>query len=141
MNATERKKLGAFIGVFTPTTLTILGVIMYLRTGWIVGNAGLLPTLAIVVLANGITLITALSVSAVATNMRVGSGGPYYIISRSLGLEIGGALGLPLFLSQALSVTLCSFGLAESLRFVWPEVPVPMVAAATIIVAARTRAR
>ena len=76
MNATERKKLGAFVGVFTPTMLTILGVIMYLRTGWVVGNAGLLPTLAIVVLANGITLITALSVSAVATNMRVGSGGP-----------------------------------------------------------------
>lgn len=133
MNTSNRGKLGAFLGVFTPTMLTILGVIMYLRTGWVVGNAGLLPTLAIVLLANGITLITALSVSAVATNMRVGTGGPYYIISRSLGIEIGGALGVPLFLSQTLSVTLYSFGLAESLRFVWPDVPVAPLAAVTIV--------
>jgi potassium/chloride transporter 4/5/6 len=119
----ERHKLGAFIGVFTPSILTILGVIMYLRFGWVVGNVGLVGALVIVVIANLITLITALSVSAVASNMDVGVGGAYYLISRSLGLEIGAAIGLPLYLSQALSVTLYSFGLAESLRIVWPEVP------------------
>ena len=108
---------------------------MYLRAGWVVGNAGLLPTFAIIALANGITFVTALSISAVSTNMRVGLGGPYYIISRSLGLEIGGAIGLPLYLSQTLSVTLYSFGFAESLRFVWPEVPVlPVVVATTIVI-------
>jgi len=117
-------KLGTFVGVFTPTVLTILGVIMYLRFGWVVGHVGLWQALFIVLLANAITFITALSFSAVATNSRVGVGGAYFIISRSLGLEIGGAIGIPLFLSQALSVTLYAYGLAESLRFVWPGIPV-----------------
>ena len=127
-------KLGTFIGVYTPTVLTILGVIMFLRFGWVVGSVGLPKTLLIVVIANVITLITALSLSAVATNIHVGVGGAYYMISRSLGLEIGGAIGVPLFLSQAFSVTLYAFGLAESLRIVWPGVPVEL--AAFVIVAA-----
>jgi len=134
--------LGSFLGVYTPTVLTILGVILYLRMGWVVGNAGVLGSMAIVLLANGITLITALSISALATNMRVGVGGAYYIISRSLGLELGGALGIPLYLSQALSVTLYAYGLAESLRLVWADVPVQLVAAiiviAVVLVAARS---
>ena len=114
--------LGTFIGVYTPTVLTILGVILYMRMGWVVGNAGIWGTVGIVLLANAITAITALSLSALATNMRVGVGGAYYIISRSLGLELGGALGIPLYLSQALSVTLYAYGLAESLRIIWPGV-------------------
>ncbi len=120
--------LGTFLGVYTPTILTILGVIMYLRFGWILGHQGLVRTLGIVVLANAITVITTLSFSSVATNTRVGVGGAYYIVSRSLGLEIGGAIGLPLFLSQVFSVTLYSFGLAESLRIVWPDIPLQWAA-------------
>jgi amino acid transporter len=125
-------KLGTFIGVFTPTVLTILGVIMYLRFGWVIGHVGLWQALLIVVLANAITFVTALSFSAVATNSRVGVGGAYFIISRSLGLEIGAAIGIPLFFSQTLSVTLYAYGLAESLRFVWPGIPVQ--AAAFVII-------
>ncbi len=127
-------RLGTFLGVFTPTILTILGVIMYLRFGWVVGQMGLGRSLLIVLLANAITLATAVSLGAVATNTRVGVGGAYYIISRSLGLEIGGAIGLPLFLSQALSVTLYAFGLAESFRIVWPQVPVQPAALLVILV-------
>jgi potassium/chloride transporter 4/5/6 len=134
--APKGRRLGAFLGVYLPTVLTILGVILYLRFGWVAGHGGLWWTLAIVVLANGITLITTLALSAVATNTRVGVGGAYYLISRSLGLEIGGAIGVPLFLSQAFSVTLYAFGLAESLRLVWPGLWVPAAAVAVILAVA-----
>ena len=77
--------LGMFGGVFTPSILTILGVIMYLRFGWVVGQVGLGGTLVIVTLATSITLLTALSVAAIATDQRVRTGGAYYMISRSLG--------------------------------------------------------
>ncbi len=126
-------KLGTFIGVFTPTILTILGVIMYLRFGWLVGHLGLLKVLAVVVLANLITFITTLSFSSVATNARLGAGGAYFIISRSLGLELGGAIGVPLFLSQTFSVTLYAYGLAESMRFIWPDLPIMPVALVIVI--------
>lgn len=102
--AAEPRKFGTFGGVFIPNVLTILGVIMFLRTGWVVGNAGLKEALLILVVANSITLLTTLSLSAIATNTKVGGGGAYFLISRSLGLEIGGSIGLPLFLAQAISV-------------------------------------
>ncbi len=130
---TGNGKLGTFIGVFTPTILTILGVIMYLRLGWLVGHMGLLRVLAVVVLANSITFITTLSFSSVATNARLGAGGAYFIISRSLGLELGGAIGVPLFLSQTFSVTLYAYGLAESLRIIWPAVPLMPVSLVIVI--------
>ncbi len=127
VTAMEKRTLGTFLGVFTPTVLTILGVIMYLRFGWLVGSLGLFRVLAVVLLANMITFITTLSFSAVATNAKVGAGGAYFIISRSLGLELGGAIGVPLFLSQAFSVTLYAYGLAESFRIIWPELPIQPV--------------
>jgi amino acid transporter len=125
--AEPARTFGTFLGVFTPSVLTILGLIMYLRFGWVVGNAGLPLTLFIVLLATSITAITALSASAIATNMRVGVGGEYFMISRSLGLELGGAIGIPLFLCRTLSITFYSFGLAESVLEFWPAAwgPVP----------------
>jgi amino acid transporter len=135
-SGTRPRKLGTFLGVFTPSILTILGVILYLRTGWVVGNVGLAGAIAIVVIAHTITLATAFSISAVATNMRVGAGGAYYLISRSLGVEIGAAIGIPLFLAQAFSVTLYAFGLAESLQLLWPDLPQRPVAAITVLVVA-----
>jgi len=134
LEVTQAKvRYGTFLGVFTPSILTILGAIMYLRFGWVVGNAGLIHTLIIVVLANVITMVTALSVSSLATSQRVGVGGAYYLVSRSLGLEMGGAIGLPLYLSQAVSITLYCFALGEALRFVWPEIDVQLVAAGLVI--------
>ncbi|PSN80914.1 Na-K-Cl cotransporter [filamentous cyanobacterium CCP4] len=106
--------LGTFGGVYTPSILTILGVIMYLRFGWVVGNVGLLGSLIIVTLACSITFLTALSISAIATDRVVRVGGAYYMISRSLGIETGGAVGIPLYFAQALSVALYTIGFAES---------------------------
>ncbi len=108
-------RFGTFVGVFTPNVLTILGIILFLRTGWVVGQAGLVGALIIVTLANTISLLTGLSLSAIATSMEVKGGGNYYIISRSLGLEIGGAIGIPLYLSQAISVAFYIIGFTEAL--------------------------
>lgn len=116
----SEKGLGTFGGVFTPSILTILGVIMYLRFGWVVGNVGLMGTLLIVTLSTTITFLTALSISAIATDQHVKAGGAYYMISRSLGIESGGAIGVPLYLAQALSVALYVVGFAESLVAFFP---------------------
>ncbi len=129
-----QRQLGTFLGVYTPTILTILGVIMYLRTGWLVGHLGLLQAIGIVVLSTSITLITTVSFSSIATNIRVGGGGAYFIVSRSLGQEIGGAVGIPLFLSQALSVTLYAYGFAEALQLVWPGVSLQVAAFVIVVI-------
>ena len=114
-------KFGTFLGVYTPSILTILGLIMFLRFGWVVGNVGLYKTIIIVILASSITFITGLSASAIATNIKVGVGGEYFMISRSLGLEPGGAIGIPLYLCRTLSVTFYCYGLSEAILVLLPE--------------------
>lgn len=105
--------LGTFAGVFTPSILTILGIILFLRLGYVVGNAGLGRALLILLMANAISVLTTISLSAVATNLKVKGGGDYYLISRTLGLEFGGALGIVLFLAQAISIGFYCIGFAE----------------------------
>ncbi len=128
--------LTTFGGVFTPSILTILGVIMYLRFGWVVGNVGLLGTLVIVTLSTLITFLTALSIAAIATDQRVRIGGAYYMISRSLGIEIGGAVGIPLFLAQGLSVALYTVGFAESVIGVFPGLDIKIIGLITTVLVA-----
>ena len=108
------KKFGTFGGVFTPSILTILGVIMYLRLPWIVGQAGLWITIGIIVVAHVISVTTGLSVASIATDKKVKVGGNYYIISRSMGLPIGGTLGIALFVGLSFSVSLYIIGFIES---------------------------
>lgn len=134
MNRQTGKKLGTFLGVYLPTILTILGIIMYLRVGWITGRLGLAQMIIIVIISNIITLITTFSFSSVATNNRLGVGGAYYIISRSMGPEIGGAIGFPLFLSQSFSVTLYAYGLAESMKIFWHDMPLQIVSFVIVII-------
>jgi len=115
----KSKKFGTFGGVFTPSILTILGVIMYLRLPWIAGQAGLYMTIGIILLAHLISVTTGLSVSSIATDKKVKAGGTYYMISRSLGLPIGGTLGLALFVGLSFSVSLYLIGFAESFLGYW----------------------
>lgn len=119
----EERKLGTFVGVFRPTILTMLGMMLFLREGWVVGNAGLLGGLAILSLGFLITGTTALSVSTIATNIRLGTGGAFSLVSRSLGLEAGGAIGVPLYLALALGGALYIYGFAEAWGFLFPQHP------------------
>ena len=125
--------LSTFAGVFTPSILTILGVIMYLRFGWVVGNAGLMGSLIIVTLATSITFLTSLSLAAIATDQQVKIGGAYYMISRSLGIESGGAVGISLYLAQALSVSMYTVGFAESIVQIFPGLNEKILAVAAIL--------
>src|SRR6056297_2191076 len=126
-------QFGAFKGVFLPSILTILGVIMFLRLGWVLGHVGLISTLLIVTLATSVTLLTGLSLSMLSTNTRIGGGGAYYIISRSLGLEIGGAIGLPLYGAQALGVAFYIAGFSEAVVTVFPALDPRVVGIITLI--------
>ncbi|MDH3271581.1 MAG: hypothetical protein OEN56_09630, partial [Gemmatimonadota bacterium] len=119
----EGKRYGWFAGVFTPTLLTILGVIMYLRLPWVVGNAGLVGALSILGLATAISITTGLSLASIATNTRLGAGGPYAIVTRSLGYEVAASVGLPLYLSQAFAVSMYVFGFREGWNWVFPTHP------------------
>lgn len=118
---------GTFAGVFVPTLLTILGVIMYLRLGWVVGSVGLLSGWLIIVVAFAITGFTGLSLSSITTNIRVGAGGAYSMISQSLGLEVGGSISIPLYFSQALAVAMYVFGFREGWLYIFPHHPAILV--------------
>jgi len=102
--------------VFLASISTILGAILFLRFGIAVGHTGLLGALLIVLLGHLVTIPTALAISEIATNRRVEGGGEYYIISRSFGKTIGGAIGLSLYLSQAISVAFYMIAFAEAFR-------------------------
>jgi amino acid transporter len=136
---TDRKSpptgtLGTFAGVFTPSILTILGIILFLRLGYVVGSAGLGRALLILVLANGISLLTSFSLSAIATNLRVKGGGDYYLISRTLGLQFGGSIGIVLYLAQSVSIAFYCIGFGEVVAELtgsqWPYMAQVIAAAA-----------
>ncbi len=130
---TTNARFGTFGGVFTPCTLTILGVIMFLRFGFVVGESGVLYALVIVAAAKLITLLTSLSLSAIATNTRVQGGGAYFLISRSLGVEFGGAIGVVFFLAQSISVAMYVIGFSEAYLAEMPTFGLPLAAVASIV--------
>jgi amino acid transporter len=111
----QQGRLGTFAGVFTPSILTILGIILFLRLGYVTGSAGVGKILIILAIANTITILTSLSLAAVATNLKVKSGGDYYLISRTLGYKFGGSIGIVLYLAQSVSVAFYCIGFAEGL--------------------------
>lgn len=102
--------------VFLASISTILGAIMFLRFGYAVGNVGMLGAFAIIIIGHLVTIPTALAIAEIATNRKVEGGGEYFIISRSFGVSIGGAIGIALFFSQAISVAFYMIAFAEAFR-------------------------
>ncbi|GET32128.1 Na-K-Cl cotransporter [Prolixibacter bellariivorans] len=107
--------------VFLTALSTILGAILFLRFGWAVGQVGFYGVIGIIIIGHLVTIPTAMAVAEIATNQRVQGGGAYFIISRSFGLNIGAAVGLALYLSQAISVAfyVIAFGEAFEPVFTW----------------------
>ncbi|XP_031439899.1 solute carrier family 12 member 7 isoform X4 [Clupea harengus] len=113
--AVKSPQMGTFIGVYLPCLQNILGVILFLRMTWIVGTAGILESFIIVAMCCSCTLLTAISMSAIATNGVVPAGGSYYMISRSLGPEFGGAVGLCFYLGTTFAGAMYILGTIEIL--------------------------
>ncbi len=125
--------LGTFGGVFTPSILTILGIILFLRMGFMVGSGGLYKALLIVSIANIVSILTSVSMSAAATNIQVKGGGAYYLISRALGVRFGGSIGIVLFLAQSVSIAFYCIGFAEALLTVLPTHPLVSIKSVSIL--------
>ena len=100
--------------VFMTAISTILGAILYLRFGYAVAHTGFMGAIAIIIIGHLVTIPTAMAVAEIATNRKVEGGGAYYIISRSFGLNIGAAIGIALFLSQAISVAFYVIAFTEA---------------------------
>ncbi len=127
--------LGTFAGVFTPSVLTILGIILFLRLGYVTGSAGMGRALIIIAIANLISILTSHSLAAIATNLKVKGGGDYYLISRTLGHQFGGAIGMVLYLAQSVSVAFYCIGFAEALSAMLSDLPwlTPQIIAVTAV--------
>lgn len=132
LQGNPQARFGTFGGVITPSVLTILGVIMFMRFPAVVGYGGLWVALLILLVSKAITFITALSISAISTNMRVRGGGAYYLISRSLGVEFGGMIALFFFAAQAIAVSIYIFGFTEAVFSAFPGMGISFIFAATI---------
>ncbi|KAJ5659278.1 hypothetical protein N7507_005729 [Penicillium longicatenatum] len=111
--AEESKKLGTFSGVFVPVTLNVLSILMFLRFGFVLGQGGLLGILGLLVISYTINLVTTMSLSAIATNGTVRGGGAYYLISRSLGPEFGGSIGIVFYMGYVFNTGMNSVGLVD----------------------------
>ena len=108
-------KFGWIEGVFMRCLLNIWGTMLFLRLTWVVGQAGIVYGLLIISLANAVTALSAISMSAIATNGQIAGGGVYYMISRALGPALGGSIGLMFTMANTISVATYTIGFAESL--------------------------
>lgn len=102
--------------VFLTAISTILGAILFLRFGYAVGNVGLLGAVVLILIGHAVTIPTGLAIAEIATNLKVEGGGEYFIISRSFGATVGGAIGISLYFSQAISVAFYLIAFAEAFR-------------------------
>lgn len=129
----EDKKFGLIKGVFIPNVTMMFGVILFLRLPIIVSHIGLWPQLAVIALSLTFMLITSFSIASIATNMEVGTGGVYYLITRTLGIELGGAVGIAVYLAQLISISLTITGFAYLFCDIFPAfTPVQVEVAALI---------
>ncbi|XP_021025513.1 solute carrier family 12 member 3 isoform X1 [Mus caroli] len=123
----EPVRFGWVKGVMIRCMLNIWGVILYLRLPWITAQAGIVLTWLIILLSVMVTSITGLSISAISTNGKVKSGGTYFLISRSLGPELGGSIGLIFAFANAVGVAMHTVGFAETVRDLLQEYGTPIV--------------
>jgi amino acid transporter len=125
-------KFGTFEGVIVPNILQMIGVILFLRLGLVLGQVGIFQMSMIITLSALLLFITGLSLAGIVSNMKMSGGGAYYLISRSLGIEFGGAIGILSCLSQLCSISLCVTGFSLSINEFFPGTSLPIIKAVTL---------
>ncbi|XP_030638137.1 solute carrier family 12 member 9 [Chanos chanos] len=121
------RKLNTFFGVMVPTILSMFNIVLFLRTGFVVGHAGLLQGLLMLCVAYFIVSLTLLSICAISTNGAVEGGGAYFMISRSLGPEFGGSIGLMFYLAKVCACGVTVLGLVEAILDIFGKNPASTV--------------
>ncbi|CAI4225510.1 unnamed protein product [Auanema sp. JU1783] len=111
----QAAKMGTIMGVFLPCLQNIFGVLFFIRMVWIIGTAGIFQAFFVVLVCVSVTFLTSISLSAIATNGVVSGGGPYYMISRNLGPELGGAVGILFYLGTTIAASMYIIGAVEIL--------------------------
>ncbi|XP_072219857.1 solute carrier family 12 member 9-like [Leuresthes tenuis] len=111
----DARKLGVVFGVVIPTLLSMFSVVVFLRVGFVVGQAGLYQSIAMFLVAYFIITMTVLSICAISTNGALDAGGAYYMISRALGPEFGGSIGIMFFFANVCGCALYVLGLVEAI--------------------------
>lgn len=109
------------MGVFFPTTTSILGVLLFLRLPWVVGKAGVFQACGLVAVCCVCTFATTLSLSAVATNGQIKAGGSYFLISRSLGPALGASVGISEFIANSIGAAMYFMGTVEAWEVAFPD--------------------
>lgn len=125
-------KFGTVQGVYIPDVLQMIGVILFMRLGWILGHVGMVQMGTIICVSSLLLLLTSFSMTAIVSNMKMRGGGSYYLISRSLGIEFGSAVGVLQCLSQLCSISLCTTGFCLSLAELFPLIPLAALKIGTL---------
>lgn len=128
-----QRDLGTIRGIFIPNITVMFGVILFLRLTIITSHVGIFEMMTIIGLSLMVMLITSLSIASIATNLEVGAGGIYYLITRTLGVEIGGAVGFAIYLAQLISISLGVTGFAFLLSTQFTFLPAPFVEIVVLI--------
>src|SRR3990167_74806 len=125
--------LGTFSGVYLPNILQMLGIVLFMRLGWITGHLGIVNVTFIILMACSILFVTGLSMNSIVTNMKIGSGGSYYIISRSLGLGFGSSIGVLLAIAQVSTIAICVSGFVITIHDFLPNFPLTTLKITTLL--------
>eukprot|EP01083_Nonionella_stella_P270609 916500_1 len=115
----RHNELGTINGCYVPCLLNIMGIVLFERLGWGIGQVGILYVLLIYVIAEVAAILTVLSLSAIVTNGNMKGGGSYYMISRTLGAEFGGSVGILFYCAYAVNIAFCCSGCAEEIIKTW----------------------